>query len=132
MFISFMNTVQLVQSYETFKQIQSNLNPIIFSIQRSPLTNTINKITAIFSVVIIPNLNQRTCNWECSLTTVIRTAPMRSVDTVPGLGAVTRRVVLHRVVNVIARGARHVYRMAVHASSRCLRHALDTKKRKQW
>lgn len=59
------------------------------------------------------------------LTTVIGTAPMRSVDTVPGLGTVARRVILHWMMHVIVWGARHVYRMAVHTSSRCLRHALD-------
>lgn len=59
---------------------------------------------------------------------MVRIAPMRSVHAIPGLRAVARRVILHGVVNVIARGARHVYRVAVHASSRCLRHTLKKKK----
>lgn len=61
------------------------------------------------------------------LTTVIRIAPMRSVHAIPWLRAVARRVILHGMVNVIARGARHVYWVAVHASSRCLRHTLNKK-----
>lgn len=59
---------------------------------------------------------------------MVGVATMRSVDPVPRLGAVAWRVILHRMVDVIVRGARHVPRVAVHASSRCLRHALGKEK----